>query len=60
MNKEKVTVQDCVEMQEMKNQSVVLNDGKVVGFEENPKPKKVLWFSRHKMTEPQLAALGNV
>ena len=55
MNKEKVTVQDCVEMQEMKNQSVILNDGKVVGFEENPKPKKVLWFSRHKMTEPQLA-----
>jgi hypothetical protein len=44
----------------MKNQSVILNDGKVVGFEENPKPKKVLWFSRHKMTEPQLAALGNV
>ncbi len=33
MNKEKVTVQDCVEMQEMKNQSVILNDGKVVGFE---------------------------
>lgn len=60
MNKEKVTVQDCVEMQEMKNQSVVLNDGKVVRFEENTKPKKVLWFSRHKMTEPQLAALGNV
>lgn len=60
MNKEKVTVQDCVEMQEMKNQSVILNDGKVVRFEENPKPKKVLWFSRHKMTEPQLAALGNV
>jgi hypothetical protein len=29
MNKEKVTVQDCVEMQEMKNQSVVLNDGKI-------------------------------
>lgn len=60
MNKEKVTVQDCVEMQEMKNQSVILNDGKVVRFEENQKPKKVLWFSRHKMTDPQLAALGNV
>lgn len=29
-------------------------------FAANPKPKKVLWFSRHKMTEPQLAALGNV
>lgn len=42
------------------NQSVILNDGKVVRFEENPKPKKVLWFSRHKMTEPQLAALGNI
>lgn len=36
MNKEKVTVQDCVEMQEMKNQSVILNDGKVVRFEKNP------------------------
>lgn len=60
MNKEEVTIQDCIEMQEMKNQSVILNDGKVSGFEENQKPKKVLWFSRHKMTEPQLAALGDV
>lgn len=58
MNKEKVTVQDCVEMQEMKNQSVILNDGKVVRFEENPKPKKVLWFSRHKMTEATVSRTG--
>lgn len=53
---ENITVRECEQMKE--NKSVILNDGKVVGFEEEP--KKVLWFSRHKMTEPQLRALGNV
>lgn len=35
MNREKITIQDCIEMQEMKNQSVILNDGKVMGFEDD-------------------------
>lgn len=29
-----VTVQDLVDMKEMKNKAVVINDGKIVGFEE--------------------------
>lgn len=33
MNKEIVTIQDCIEMKEMKGEAVKLNDGKVVGFE---------------------------
>lgn len=32
INPDAVTAQDCVEMDEMKGASVVLNDGKVVGF----------------------------
>ena len=53
---ENITVQEVEKMKE-ENKNVILNDGKVVGFEE---PKKVLWFSRHKMTKNQLKALGNV
>jgi hypothetical protein len=34
MNREKITIQDCIEMQEMKGQTVILNDGKVMGFED--------------------------
>lgn len=30
-----VTLQDCIEMYFMKNKSVILNDGQVVGFEED-------------------------
>ena len=30
-----VTLQDCIEMYFMKNESVILNDGQVVGFEED-------------------------
>jgi hypothetical protein len=29
-----VTVQDLLDMKEMKNKAVVINDGKIVGFEE--------------------------
>lgn len=29
-----VTVQDLVDMKEMKNKAVIINDGKIVGFEE--------------------------
>jgi hypothetical protein len=28
-----VTIQDCIDMQEYKNKSVIINDGKVIGFE---------------------------
>lgn len=34
MNREKITIQDCIEMQEMKGKTVILNDGKVMGFED--------------------------
>lgn len=54
---ENITVQEVEKMKE-ENKSVILNDSKVVSFEEEP--KKVLWFSRHKMTKDQLQALGNV
>lgn len=58
MNNQNITVRECEQMKEKENKNVILNDSKVVGFEEEP--KKVLWFSRHKMTEDQLQALGNV
>lgn len=31
----RVTLQDCIEMYIMKNESVILNDGQVIGFEED-------------------------
>lgn len=34
MNREKITIQDCIEMREMKGKTVILNDGKVMGFED--------------------------
>lgn len=58
MNNQNITVRECEQIKEKENKNVILNDGKVVGFEEEP--KKVLWFSRHKMTEDQLKSLGNV
>lgn len=33
MNKEIITIQDCIEMHEKKNQAVILNDGKVIDFQ---------------------------
>lgn len=32
MNKEIISIQDCLDMYEKKGQSVILNDGKVVRF----------------------------
>lgn len=32
MNLESVTVEDCIQMYEMKRQRTVISDGKVVGF----------------------------
>lgn len=58
MDNQNITIQNREEMSKMENKNVILNDGQVVGFEQEP--KKVLWFSRHKMTEDQLQALGNV
>lgn len=57
MNNQNITVRECEQVKEKENKNVILNDGKVVGFEEEP--KKVLWFSRHKMTEEQAKALGD-
>lgn len=34
MNLEKVTIQDCIDMYEMKGQTTVINDGKVINFVE--------------------------
>lgn len=33
MDMNQVTIQDCIDMQEYKNKSVIINDGKVIGFE---------------------------
>lgn len=33
MNKEIITIQDCIDMYEKKNQAVILNDGKVIDFQ---------------------------
>lgn len=33
MNLEEVTIQDCLDMYNMKNNITIINDGKVVGFE---------------------------
>lgn len=38
MNLEKVTVQNCIDMYDLKNQTVILNDGKVIGFTEKENP----------------------
>ena len=32
MNLEAVTIQDCIDMYDLKKYSVTLNDGKVIGF----------------------------
>lgn len=33
MNLEVITIQDCIDMFEKKGMSVIINDGKIVGFE---------------------------
>lgn len=33
MNLDVVTVQDCIDMWRMKDHNVILNDGRVIGFE---------------------------
>lgn len=38
MNLEKVTIQDCIDMYDLKNQAVILNDGKAIGFTEKENP----------------------
>lgn len=42
MDYEKVTVQDCLDMQKMKGQETVLNDGKVEGFRQKQGPLDAL------------------
>lgn len=32
MNYEFVTVEDCIDMYEKKDQTVIINDGKIIGF----------------------------
>lgn len=34
MNLEKVTIQDCIDMYDLKNQETIINDGKIIGFTE--------------------------
>lgn len=38
MNLEVATIQDCIDMYDLKNQAVILNDGKVIGFTEKEIP----------------------
>lgn len=40
INYETITVQDCIEMLEMKNERAVINDGMVVAFEKGNAPEK--------------------
>ena len=37
MNMETITLQDCIENYEMKGQASVINDGQVLGFEQEKK-----------------------
>lgn len=39
MNLDRVTVQDCLDMANMKNMYVVLNDGQAIGFEHEESPR---------------------
>lgn len=32
MNKDVITIEDCIDMFEMKNMSAIINDGHVIGF----------------------------
>lgn len=34
MNAEAITIQDCMEIHYMKGQSAIINDGKLIGFQE--------------------------
>lgn len=38
MNLEVATIQECIYMYDLKNQEVILNDGKVIGFTEKEIP----------------------
>lgn len=38
MNLEVITVQDCVDMYDLKDQSTIINDGKIIGFKEKEIP----------------------
>lgn len=38
MNLEKITVQDCIDMCDLKNQETIINDGKIIGFTEKENP----------------------
>lgn len=38
MNLGLVTIQYCIDMYDLKNQAVILNDGKVIGFTEKEIP----------------------
>lgn len=35
VNMEEVTVQDLLDMKEKKNKSAIINDGRIIGFEED-------------------------
>lgn len=37
MNLQIVTIQDCIDMYQFKGQSTIINDGEVVGFEQEKK-----------------------
>lgn len=38
LNLERVTIEDCIEMYEFKNQYAVVNDGVLTGFEQEKIP----------------------
>lgn len=40
MDFEKVTAQDCIDLFEKKNKTVVLNDGKLIGFQTEDQDRK--------------------
>lgn len=40
MNYNAITVDDCIKMQELKHQRVILHNGQVTGFTDEPEIKK--------------------
>ena len=63
MDYENVTVQDCMDMKNMKGQETVLNDGKVEGFHEEPGPLDALiikdWMENLVITYTRMRDLRN-
>ena len=50
MNRDIVTIQDCIENYEMKGRGVELNDGRVIGFVPEKNFSEMAWILEADMT----------